>query len=479
MPFYRFGSTDKFTNTVVTHPSVEFVFYSGSAYYNQGITLSGAYAPSVGHIPAGHANLYEYNIDRPTGSSFIDADLNPFMFEGATAAESVNNTGLIYPWTVKDGTRTAFRTVTARAYNTFNPGEIITGSYPMSASITKELYAAATGRTASAVIGAAADLANFGTPGADYIDPGVDNYLPPAETTGSTLDDNGNLIVTQATVSHLFALRNTLENYRYLSAHYIVSSSAIGGGRDLTASAADTGVGSTAVPVGLVSIPSIFYGSAIKKGSVKLQFYVTGALQGELRDTYKNGELIQSSGAISANDGQVAGVVLYNEGCIVLTGSWALSSHEEVYASGESATAPAWIYFAQSISGSLWSPAPSSSFAMCMSGTNKTQTLTMLANAKKGALNHSNNPTYTGYGSAEITTVNGEKPRYVQNNRLTIKNIVSSSYNDPTGSFKKTTYISKIGIYDKNKNLIAIAKVATPVRKTEERDFTFKLKLDI
>ena len=45
--------------------------------------------------------------------------------------------------------------------------------------------------------------------------------------------------------------------------------------------------------------------------------------------------------------------------------------------------------------------------------------------------------------------------------------------------FKKQTYISKIGIYDENKNLIGVAKLATPVKKTEERDLTFKLKLDI
>ena len=60
-----------------------------------------------------------------------------------------------------------------------------------------------------------------------------------------------------------------------------------------------------------------------------------------------------------------------------------------------------------------------------------------------------------------------------------IKNVVSSAYNDPTGSFEKTTYISKVAIYDAQKNLIGIAKTATPIRKTVERDFTFKLKLDI
>ena len=34
-------------------------------------------------------------------------------------------------------------------------------------------------------------------------------------------------------------------------------------------------------------------------------------------------------------------------------------------------------------------------------------------------------------------------------------------------------------IVDDDKNLIGIAKVATPVRKTEDKQYTFKLKIDI
>ena len=34
-------------------------------------------------------------------------------------------------------------------------------------------------------------------------------------------------------------------------------------------------------------------------------------------------------------------------------------------------------------------------------------------------------------------------------------------------------------MYDKYKNLIAIANLATPVRKRQQDGFTFKLKLDI
>ena len=68
---------------------------------------------------------------------------------------------------------------------------------------------------------------------------------------------------------------------------------------------------------------------------------------------------------------------------------------------------------------------------------------------------------------------------YQEYDQLRVKNIVKSPYNNYTASFKRQTYISEIGIYDENKNLIAIAKLAKPVKKTEENDYTFKLKIDI
>ena len=68
---------------------------------------------------------------------------------------------------------------------------------------------------------------------------------------------------------------------------------------------------------------------------------------------------------------------------------------------------------------------------------------------------------------------------YHEDAETEIKNIVSSSYKNHSASFKPVTYISKVGIYDENKNLIAIAGLANPVRKLEDRSYTFKLKLDI
>ena len=45
--------------------------------------------------------------------------------------------------------------------------------------------------------------------------------------------------------------------------------------------------------------------------------------------------------------------------------------------------------------------------------------------------------------------------------------------------FEKQVFISEIGIFDEDKNLIAIAKLANPVLKKDTDDMTFKLKLDI
>ena len=102
----------------------------------------------------------------------------------------------------------------------------------------------------------------------------------------------------------------------------------------------------------------------------------------------------------------------------------------------------------------------------------------MLAHANKGELNFSNNPTYFKANQANLQTpITGSG--LFREQELEIKNIHSASYADPSGSLHKTTYITKVGIYDEKKKLVGIASLAKPVKKTEDRDLTFKLKLDI
>jgi hypothetical protein len=199
-------------------------------------------------------------------------------------------------------------------------------------------------------------------------------------------------------------------------------------------------------------------------------------------------------GTYGETSGSAIGLALYNEGFLILTSSVSLSDNQSYYTSPAVLSDPRWTVFAQSLSGSVLGDtgpgggpapdpavglitAPSASFIIEMSGTSRTPSLTLFADAPKGKLNQSTNPTFTEYRGNNFASTSSAE--YIENTQMRIKNVVSSAYADPTGSFEKTTYISKVGVYDDHKNLIAIAKLATPVKKTVERDFTFKIKLDL
>ena len=121
-------------------------------------------------------------------------------------------------------------------------------------------------------------------------------------------------------------------------------------------------------------------------------------------------------------------------------------------------------------------------FSIGFRGTNYIPTVTMFARAPKNRLNHSNNPTYIAHSSSwdasgSVETITGSTI-YREHDKQQINNIAYSAYNSITGSYKKTTFITEVKIYDEQMNCIGIAKLAKPVKKTPERDFTFKLKVD-
>ena len=121
-----------------------------------------------------------------------------------------------------------------------------------------------------------------------------------------------------------------------------------------------------------------------------------------------------------------------------------------------------------------------SAFTLDFSGTNYVPVTTMTAHAPRGELNHSNNPTFIDISSSGNSTYSYSTSSYsYSENPLPLKNIVSSSFTNYSSSYKKTTYLSKIGIYDKDGNLIMIASMAKPIKKKAEDEYTFKLTLDI
>ena len=339
----------------------------------------------------------------------------------------------IYPYVVKGGNKASFKSISDVNYNTqYQQGDQITSSYNLSASISRHIA-----------------------------------YLPSAHSNYTDANRK------------LRALANTLNYYRYISPHY------------------DFDTYYSGSLLNMIDIPSIFYGSSIKKGSVSLKQFFSGTLIAQCADIRHNGELIQvtSSDSSLVPTGSVVGTVLYNEGFILLTSSANLCS--DTYRVANGLIQPKWLYFGlndipvfnstASYSTNLGTPAynPSrhtGSVLIEFQGTTHTQTMTMFAKAPYAEVNNSNNPTYLDNANKSLERTNastGSTPSYIydEGNRV-IKNIVHTNYTE-VPPFEKTTYISKVALYDKNKNLIGIAKLATPVLKTEDREFIFKLKLDL
>ncbi len=442
MPLYKFSTNDVFRNRVKTHPRTNFLINNGIIVYNGEVpaTANLDTTKKILHMPSGASglSLYELNVDRNEAAHNFDAATG----NGVTA--------MSYPFITKAGSLTAFKTVSTTSFSSFSYGDIMSSSYPLSASVAVEHH-----RDAGAM---------------------TTNCVQPRR--------------------HINSLRNTFDHYSYMSPHYAWES----------ASSAYGTWSKNTQEMALVSVPSIFYGSSIKKGTVKLKFYITGSLIGQLEDTNQNGELIQTL-PNDANKGKVAGLVLYNEGIMALTGSWDLdATYKDYFLScpdcitahpdgGDADSDPDPIAPTWTLWGTLGNPAdktclpdsrsdsassvtlcPSASWGVEFKGTNYISVLTMLAHAPLGHLNHSNNPTYVQRGQEEQPMLDGSQ--FSEKDEKQLTNVVKSVYTNYSESFDKTTYISKVGIYDEDKNLIAIAKVATPVKKTEDREYTFKIKMD-
>ena len=617
MSYYKFEQNDIFTNRIKAHPRSYFLIHDNQIFYNDIIPKDTHVTSneSILDIPQGHISLYELNVNRIDG----DGDSN-----------------LIHPFITKQGTLGSFKTVSTESFQAFDYGQEISGSYPLTSTISTDYYSKS-------------------APQAVFQDR-----------------------------SRIQALRNTFNYYKPLSKHYAYET---------------TEWNKDDQDIKLVSIPSIFFGSSIKKGSVKMNYYIEGEKVATLEDKNRNGELIQTFGQFgtaassstqatgataaiqftnspnfnpntpwnadgakiiltdaeqttrtfvlqdtdgsgfpkaspedayppngelneagevvvqlppkttdqqtglesiatsvadainsdfsdikitaeisdpvsqltiyltqdipgsagetqiqyinttrlspsgqpfdaewetgssyydgelishdvfsgsevsspppqpteSEHNGKIAGVVLYNEGFVALTGSWDLSNTlVGEFVSGQDNESPKWKHWGgKDRVGPVTPFQTSSSWDIEFLGTNYIPTMTMFAHAKQADLNYSNNPTFIDYGDRNdgdpykvvvedisddpgVVHVQGKidpstatsAVKFVEDKDLHIANIAQSPYEGAEATFEKTTYISKIGIYDENKNLIAVAKLATPVKKTESRQYTFKMKLD-
>ena len=428
------------------YPHSRFFIYASTVYYDQKPIESGSFSDDI-LSSSGGISLFEYNVDK-NGTSTISSTYDT---SGSLVITS-GSTGLnppIIPYVV--GRLAA----NERPYIKASPR-------------SRTLIEGPSGRyeiTASGPMQDVADAVARGIADGNIYFTGS-SYPMSASITRELMETAGDVgpvadIRRKPVYRHYYALRNSLDFYATRSPHYAVSSS---------------NWNKDEQDINLISIPKIFYGSRIKHGSMSLKFYITGTLVGELQDTKYNGELIQVGPEGSTGSGSVAGVVMYEEGFVLLTGSWGLST-ETMNLSGATSQNPKWIYFAAGANDGFSPTDNSASFDLSFKGHTETQVLTMYAHARRGEVNYSNNPTFLEYGQTK--TFMSSSKIYMENDSQVIKNTVSSSYDGFEAPFQRQVYISRVAIYDEEKKLIGVATLSNPILKKEAQDLSFKLKLDI
>jgi hypothetical protein len=212
----------------------------------------------------------------------------------------------------------------------------------------------------------------------------------------------------------------------------------------------------------LMTLNSYYLGSGIERGTVRLTTYKNGTALDTITDSKQNGVLE------SETYGKV-GVVFYKEGIFLFGNSTAIDGNTANFDFG--VDNPRWTnYFcSDTATGSMYHDIE-------YNYIESVPTAIFYAVAGKYDLNHSNNRTFLQSGSYSATS---GSTFFKENDKIAIKNVVQSPFTSGSAQFEKETYITRIGLYDKNNKLIGVTSLANPVRKTENREFVFKIKLDI
>ena len=358
MSYFELKDNDVFVNTIEANPDQSFYIHDGNIYLNNHQAVSGTYSDNILGVPEGHVSLFEYNVNRADGNR-------------------------IYPFITKGGQKQTFKTISKKDWNTqFGyDGEVITGSYNLSASISRE--------------------------------------------------------VLLSTSPKFRALKSSLNHYVFWSQSFDLSNFQTG--------------------ATMINIPSVFYGSSIKKGSVSLRIFDSGTVALEANDANRRGELVY--------DGSVIGNILYDEGVILL-------NDQTLYAI-IGGVQTAWTDFGYGIGDNEPIFTTDRSYSLNFQGVSQVQNMTVLAKAPEGMLNHSNNPTYLDKSENPFVHYHTSSYEFIEKRRK-VKNVVPSEQTDIEPPFDKETYISKICLYDEHRRLVGVCKLATPIRKTEAKEYLFK-----
>jgi len=192
----------------------------------------------------------------------------------------------------------------------------------------------------------------------------------------------------------------------------------------------------------VVHIPSLYYGRAIATGSVRLECnsFLSQSIQRILVDDGRGGLYLSgsaTSASFPADKENYRGVhwnkvgnVFYSEGLIVIRDP-ALLNFGEVNPSSQM---------------------PNDLLRVSFAGQQRVPTKVFMCRINGAATNASNNSSFTTFDSGS------NKLRVIRDN--------------------PTTYVTAVGLYNKERKLVGIAKLAQPVRNRERDKINVRLKLD-
>ena len=108
---HEFERQDVFDNVIESNPRFYFLIHNKTIYFNNQINISGTYSSNILGVPSGYIDLYENNVNRRSSE-------------------------YIYPYVIKNSSSDNLSSVTTSDYDSYMNGEVISGSYPMSSSIS-------------------------------------------------------------------------------------------------------------------------------------------------------------------------------------------------------------------------------------------------------------------------------------------------------------------------------------------------------
>lgn len=218
-----------------------------------------------------------------------------------------------------------------------------------------------------------------------------------------------------------------------------------------------TRIDSSAEMFRVVHIPSMFYGRQIATGSVSLvcNAYNKQGIVRVLKDDGRGGLYLSGSTFTFAGDQHSGarwnkvGNVFYGEGLIVITDPSLLDFGVVGNTEGD------WTGIGDALQ-------------VTFDGVTRTNTKVFMCRLGQGEANASKNPTFAQLGDLGPDGRLGPSDGNPFNDRMIVKQ---------EGS-EMTTWITAIGIYNEERQLVAVAKLAQPIRKRERDKLDIRLRMD-